>query len=276
MGKLVKLTGHARHDVKPGEYAVVFRHVVVTGKASLNKTDLIIVTADEYTRMMAEDTTGRTMLDISTEFGRVVLAGLSNTDLAKVIGKGKWQDLFSPDAARVDFSPTQSADPELVAMIGKTLEGLGPVRNGEDVDMIDGLWSVIALTDDGDKLILEEKAEPKRRSMGVPRTWAKARIEAYAARGQGKEVTTATVDGSTRPTSRSWPRSLPRCMVHTSHVWTHGSFRACTCARALSAPCQCSPMARRPMFSVAMRSRPSSTSSSGSRRPAGMLGRRCT
>ena len=167
---MVKLTGHARHDVKPGEYAVVFRHVVVTGKASLNKTDLIIVTADEYTRMMSEDTTGRSMLDISTEFGRVDLSGLSNTDLAKVIGKGRWQELFSPDAARVDFSPTQSADPEQVAMIGKTLEGLGPVRNGEDVDMIDGLWTVIALTDDGDKLILEEKAEPKRRSMGVPRT----------------------------------------------------------------------------------------------------------
>ena len=193
---MVKLTGHSRNDIKPGEYAVVFRHVVVTGKASLNKTDLIIVTAAEYTRLMAEDTTGRTMLDISTEFGRIVLAGLSNTDLAKVIGKGKWQDLFSPDAARVDFSPTQSADPEVVGMIGKTLEGLVPVRNGEDVDMIDGIWSVIALTDDGDKLILEEKAEPKRRSMGVPRTWAKARIEAYGSRGQGKEVTTATVDAA--------------------------------------------------------------------------------
>ena len=101
---MVKLTGHSRNDIKPGEYAVVFRHVVVTGKASLNKTDLIIVTAAEYTRLMAEDTTGRTMLDISTEFGRIVLAGLSNTDLAKVIGKGKWQDLFSPDAARVDFA----------------------------------------------------------------------------------------------------------------------------------------------------------------------------
>ena len=51
VGKMMKLTGHARADIKPGEYAVVFRHVVVTGKASLNKTDLIIVTAAEYARM---------------------------------------------------------------------------------------------------------------------------------------------------------------------------------------------------------------------------------
>ena len=214
VGKMVKLTGHARNDVKPGEYAVVLRHVVVTGKASLNKTDLIIVTADEHVRMMAEDTTTRTMLDISTEYGRIVLAGLSNTDLAKTIGKGKWQDLFAAQAARVDFAPSSRADPELVAMIGKTVEGLVPVRVGEDVDMIDGAWVIVALTDDGDKLILESESEPKRRSMGVPKSWAKTRIEAYANRRRDDlGVTSATVDASDFKVTAAL-----LTQVHGSHV----------------------------------------------------------
>ena len=57
VGKMLTLTHNfAKHMIVPGEAAVVHRHVVVNGKTSLNKTDLLILSVAEAARVMAEDT----------------------------------------------------------------------------------------------------------------------------------------------------------------------------------------------------------------------------
>ena len=72
---------------------------------SIALTDLLILSAAEATRVMAEDTKKMTIVEIGTEFARIKLDGLSNGDLGKILGAGKWKDLFSTLGRRADRSP---------------------------------------------------------------------------------------------------------------------------------------------------------------------------
>ena len=122
VGKMLTLTHNfAKHMIVPGEAAVVHRHVVVHGKTSLNKTDLLILSVAEAARVMAEDTKNMTIVEIGTEFARIKLDGLSNGDLGEILGAGKWKELFDARAARIDHLVSKPADASLVALLGKRL-----------------------------------------------------------------------------------------------------------------------------------------------------------
>ena len=195
VGKMLTLThNYAKHMIVPGEAAVVHRHVVVSGKTSLNKTDLLILSVADAARVMAEDTKKMTIVEIGTEFARIKLDGLSNGDLGKILGAGKWKDLFDARAARIDHSISKPADASLVALLGKRLEGEGHVHEDDAMQIVDAEWVVKNLTDDGTKLILETVAEPKRVTMGMPPVWVKAKIAAFESKKQVSNVTNAEID----------------------------------------------------------------------------------
>ena len=128
VGKMLTLTHNfAKHTIVPGEAAVVHRHVVVNGKTSLNKTDLLILSVPDAARVMAEDTKNMTIVEIGTEYARIKLDGLSNGDLGKILGAGKWKELFDDRAARVDHVTSRPADASLIALLGKRRPARGKV-----------------------------------------------------------------------------------------------------------------------------------------------------
>ena len=59
-------TAKASAGIEENDVAIVYRHVIVNGKASLNKTDLTIVSEAEFQRLQASDTKTRSMLYLST------------------------------------------------------------------------------------------------------------------------------------------------------------------------------------------------------------------